>query len=143
MTDLPELGENRIIGGVVVKVTDDWIVAVLPQIFNDRIALMSHYEWRHGWTAGYCYDKGAAAGLAAEVWDPETQRHPAGFKKCAGDGRPGFAIKCSYCDSRPTWETREEAEAAAVWHVYERHPELWLQEVGDRLPKDFRPTGTL
>lgn len=86
--DLPEVGiPNVDIGGVVVKITESWIVAVVPMIYNDRVVLMRHHEWRTGWSAGWCYDKGGAAGLAAAVWDPETQWEPVGYKKLAGDAR--------------------------------------------------------
>lgn len=71
----------------VVKVTDDWIVSVTPMIFNDRICLTDRNEWPNTYTAGFCYDKGGAAILAALAWDPDTEPYPDGFKKIARDSR--------------------------------------------------------
>lgn len=53
-------------------------------------------------------------------------------------GAPANMV-CFYCPARETWPTREEAQAAAVWHVYDLHPETWLQVIGDRPPVDLRP----
>lgn len=83
----PTVGFDGDVGGVIVNVTEHWVVAVVPMIFNDRITLSTREEWRIGWTAGYCYDKGGAAALAALAWDPETEEHPVGWKKIAGDAR--------------------------------------------------------
>ena len=85
--DVPALGFNVEIGGHVVKVTDTWVVAVVPMIFNDRVILCRVDEWRTGITAGFCYDKGAAAAIAAQMWDPHVDADPLGFKKRAFDAR--------------------------------------------------------
>lgn len=85
---LPEPGWSEEIQAIVVKVTENWVIAVVPMIYNDRVTLSAHDGWEHGYTAGFCYDKGGAALLAAAVWDPETERNPAGFKKIACDARP-------------------------------------------------------
>jgi hypothetical protein len=82
-----ELGWNDEVQTLVVKVTENWIVSVTPMIFNDRVCLASHRDWPWGYTAGWCYDKGAAAGLAAQAWDPEKEWEPVGWKKLACDGR--------------------------------------------------------
>ena len=50
---------------VVVKKSDNWIVSVTPMIFNDRVLLTTEMDYPYGWTAGWCYDKGGAAILAA------------------------------------------------------------------------------
>lgn len=84
----PEIGWGVEVQTHVVKVTENWIVSVTPMIYNDRICLTSHAEWPDGYTAGFCYDKGGSAALAARVWDPETQREPVGYKKIACDARP-------------------------------------------------------
>lgn len=73
---------------MVVKKTEDWIVSVTPMLFNDRICLTSHSDYPYGYTAGWCYDKGPGVVLAAAIWDPETDREPAGYKKLACDSRP-------------------------------------------------------
>lgn len=84
---LPELGYNAETVMVVVQVTEHWVVGVVPQAYNDRVLLCSHEEWRTSWTAGFCYDRGPAAMLAAAAWDPEREWFPVGFKKVAGDAR--------------------------------------------------------
>lgn len=77
-------------GAVPIKVTEQWVVAVSPMIFNDRITLTARDEWdaNRGYTAGWCYDKGPAAAIAGLMWDPDTEREPAGYKKRACDARP-------------------------------------------------------
>lgn len=82
----PGVWDERI-GAWVVKRTENWIVAVAPMIFNDRILLTHVDEYPRTWTAAWCYDKGGAAFIAAHVFDPDTSNEPAGFKKLAGDTR--------------------------------------------------------
>jgi hypothetical protein len=77
---------DKALGGVVVKETDKWLVSVTPMIFNDRVL----FHWREHLPhhdAGWCYDKGGAAILAALAWDPEVDDKPVGYKKEAWDGR--------------------------------------------------------
>lgn len=85
----PDEGWNAEIMGHVVKVTPRWVVAVVPMIYNDRVVLCRRErdEWRTGYVAGWCYDKGGAAGLAALAWDPERDAEPAGYRKKAVDSR--------------------------------------------------------
>lgn len=83
----PEPRWDDKIQSLVVSETESWIVSVTPMIFNDRVLLTSKDEYPHTWTAGWCYDKGGAALLAAQAWDPETENEPVGFKKLAGDTR--------------------------------------------------------
>lgn len=64
-----------------------WLVSVTPMMFNDRVLLTSRTGYPRQWTAGFCYDKGPAAGLAAMAWNPETQPRPVGYKKVAADSR--------------------------------------------------------
>ncbi len=75
------------IQGMVVHKTRNWIVSVHPMIFNDRIILTSHDEYPHSYTAGFCYDKGGAAMLAALIWNPERDFEPLSYKKVACDSR--------------------------------------------------------
>lgn len=82
-----ELGWDDTARTNVVKVVGEWIVSVTPMIFNDRVLLTHVDEWPFCWTAGWCYDKGGAAHLAAVAWDVETEREPKGYKKLAGDQR--------------------------------------------------------
>lgn len=69
----------------LVKRDGPWLVHVAPLIFNDRVLLTHVDEYPHTWTAGYCYDKGPAAALAAAVWEPTRQARPAGYKKIAAE----------------------------------------------------------
>jgi hypothetical protein len=85
--DVPEEGWNGELRSQVVKITPNWVVMVTPMIFNDRICLATRSDWRTGYVAGFCYDKGGAAGLAALAWDPENEAYPLGFKKIACDAR--------------------------------------------------------
>ena len=84
---VPEPGWSDEIQVLVVKVTEHWVVGVTPMIYNDRIVLMPRDHWDTTVIAGWCYDKGGAAPLAAMVWDPETDLRPVGFKKESHDGR--------------------------------------------------------
>lgn len=72
----------------VIHQDGPWIVSVSPMLFNDRV-LLTHEDQRHlgTYTSGYCYDKGAAAALAAAAWFPTRQLQPVGFKKIAAEGR--------------------------------------------------------
>lgn len=94
----------------VVKHTAHWVVLVSPMLFNNRVLLSDPEEWVFGWTAGFCYDKGPAAMLAAIAWDPETDRWPAGFKKVAADART------------PDRELLGHTQAACTWCYAARHP---------------------
>ena len=35
------------------------------------------------------------------------------------------AFTCQFCSDRQEWDTREAADAAAVWHLFEVHPLRW------------------
>lgn len=50
--------------------------------------------------------------------------------RCYEDG-------CTYVEY---WPSRQQAQAAAVWHVYDHHPDQWKAVIGDRAPQDLRPT---
>lgn len=75
------------IQSLVIKESNDWIISVTPMIYNDRLLFSTRRDYPISWTAGWCYDKGGAAVLAATVWDPDTEREPVGYKKVAGDSR--------------------------------------------------------
>jgi hypothetical protein len=72
----------------LVKRQGDWLISVTPMIFNDRIVLTHAVDYPLGYSAGFCYDKGVGAFIAATLWDLETEHQPAGFKKVACDSRP-------------------------------------------------------
>lgn len=78
---------NSTVCAWVIKRTEHWVVMVTPMLFNDRVLISTHEEMDYFWTAGWCYDKGAAAVLAANAFDPETETDPVGFKKLAADNR--------------------------------------------------------
>lgn len=61
----------------------DVALVVVPMIFNDRLCVMRRAEYGTGYTAGFCYDKGAGAALAGMVWSASwaTEQLPQGFKK--------------------------------------------------------------
>lgn len=50
-----------------------------------------------------------------------------------------MARACAFCG----WHTREPDQAVtgflATWHVYEKHPEIRRQVMGDRPPRDPDP----
>lgn len=71
----------------IVKETENWVVCMVPMIFNERITVASKDEHPFEYSAGFCYDKGQQAILRAALWDPETERYPTGFKKIACDAR--------------------------------------------------------
>ena len=50
------------------------------------------------------------------------------------------AFTCQFCSERQEWDTREAADAAAVWHLFEVHPLRWRATAGDRCPTDLPPT---
>lgn len=75
------------IEAMVVRRSAEWIVSVAPMIFNNRILLSHVDDYPRLWTAGWCYDKGPVAALAAIAWNPDTDREPAGYKKLAADSR--------------------------------------------------------
>lgn len=75
------------IQSTVVYISKEWIVSVTPMIFNDRIVLTSLQEYPRSYTAGWCYQKGGAAMLAALMWDPGEEFEPKGFIKVACDSR--------------------------------------------------------
>lgn len=98
---LPEPGWSDVIKAQVVKVTDHWVVGLMHTIYNDRIFLSSHDEWRNSITAAWCYDRVEAPDpllatvetlIVATNWDPEVDREPPGYKKCAFDARKGSLL---------------------------------------------------
>jgi len=47
---------------------------------------------------------------------------------------------CQFCSERQEWDTREAADPAAAWHLFEIHPLRWRATAGDRCSTDLRPT---
>lgn len=52
---------------------------------------------------------------------------------------PKFVISCNHCQVDEAWTTEDAARAAAVWHVYLHHREIWNLVMGDRPPKANTP----
>jgi hypothetical protein len=50
-----------------------------------------------------------------------------------------YEATCSLCSWREEYLVREQAEHAAVWHVFEQHRENWNDVIGGRFPRDPRP----
>lgn len=68
-----------------VKTTSNWHVEIIPMMFNYRVVL-TPVDNLHSWDHGWCYfGKSAlvmaAAVLAAQAFDPETESAPAGYDK--------------------------------------------------------------
>lgn len=61
----------------------DWMVSVAPMLFNDRVLLTHRNGYPIFVSAGYCYDKGGSAALAALAWNPLQDDRPVGYKKVA------------------------------------------------------------
>lgn len=47
--------------------------------------------------------------------------------------------KCTRCLWRESWTTKLAAMAAAVWHVFEEHPEDWRRVIGKQPPSCLEP----
>ncbi len=86
LLDEPEIDEY---GTVTLGSWANYLVQIMPMIFNDRIVLTpaaTPMFIDYGW----CYDKGGAAYLAAAIWDPAIEGEPKGYKKrVAGIRQPG------------------------------------------------------
>src|SRR5690349_781846 len=67
----------------MVKWNEHWVVMILPMLYNDRVVIGFRDDrmFTRGYEAGWCYDKGPAAMLAAMAWEPDTKHTPVGFKK--------------------------------------------------------------
>jgi hypothetical protein len=53
----------------------------------------------------------------------------------------GFTVfTCQYCAQHQQWDTREAADSAAVWHLFDAHPLRWLAVAGAGYPVDPAPS---
>lgn len=50
-----------------------------------------------------------------------------------------FSYRCTDCGADEAWTTEAAMEAAAVWHIFMRHRDIWTKCLGDRLPPLRRP----
>ena len=50
----------------------------------------------------------------------------------------GFA--CQYCSEHQEWDTRQAADSAAVWHLFDAHPLRWLALAGGGYPVGPAPS---
>lgn len=46
---------------------------------------------------------------------------------------------CTVCSRSECWSSRHAAGCAMTWHVYEMHPQVWKNVIGDQPPRDPRP----
>ena len=74
--------------GVRIKTVGDFHIDVIPMIFNDRIVTVPVDATDGHYTRYWCYQKGAAAILAAEAWDGSEDTEPVGWKKAHGERYP-------------------------------------------------------
>lgn len=131
----------------VINETEDWVICVVPQIFNDRICIADKTEYGRTWTAGWCYERapgGAIAGSFASVWDPTQDWRPLGFKKIAFDMRDDSHLDldqwqyvCQWCQSEvgiKRFDAHDEhdqticAQCGAL-----RTNGAWFEGLGERL----------
>lgn len=50
-----------------------------------------------------------------------------------------LGFTCQYCGETQEWDSREAAEAAALWHLFEEHPLRWLAVADQAAPADPPP----
>lgn len=72
---------------VVKVIGDTWMVSVAPQLFYDHLFLTHVSQWPREWVAGWAYEQGTAARVAAEAWDPSVDAEPAGYLRVIADAR--------------------------------------------------------
>lgn len=79
-------------GGTIVAgyPAEDIRIDITPMLFNDRIVVTLKKDYPYGTVAGFCYDKGAAASLAAMHWIDHWEEldEPLGHKKVAFNDLP-------------------------------------------------------
>ena len=51
-----------------------------------------------------------------------------------------FTFSCQFCGETQKWDSREAADSAALWHLFQEHPLRWVAVAGDRYPTDPPPT---
>lgn len=64
----------------------------------------------------------------------------AGFAHISADGVRAQCqiLGCGWTSAK--YSLMVQAQRAAVWHVYDEHPDWWQRVVGDRKPRDERPS---
>lgn len=71
----------------VVRDHPDFLVSVVPMLFNHRVVLTLRQDYPLTYVAGWCYSERWPAFAAAIEWNPEVERRPSGFVKEAVDLR--------------------------------------------------------
>lgn len=72
-----------------------YFIQIMPKIFNDRL-VMTPFTCSRVYDYGWCFPKGAAAGLAALAWNPQAHGEPVGYikrvsgKRMAGQKALGY-----------------------------------------------------
>jgi len=49
-------------------------------------------------------------------------------------------FSCQYCGETQKLDSREAADSAALWHLFQEHPLRWVAVAGDRYPTGPPPT---
>lgn len=44
------------------------------------------------------------------------------------------SFTCQFCNEHQEWDTRQAADSAAVWHLFEAHPMRWATIAGPTIP---------
>ena len=47
-----------------------------------------------------------------------------------------LGFTCQFCGETQEWDSREAADAAALWHLFDEHPVRWLAIAGQALEAD-------
>lgn len=47
-----------------------------------------------------------------------------------------YGASCNLCRWNEAWTTQDAAQAAAVWHIHDEHPAVWLERMGSDRPPD-------
>lgn len=70
----------------------DFRIDVAPMIFNDRLLVNHRSDYPYFVVAGFCYDKGGLAAIAAMAWLANWEEFdvPPGFKKIAVNDLPAY-----------------------------------------------------
>lgn len=70
-------------GTITIGHWQDYAIQIMPMLFNHRLVMTPDSE-PDTYDFGWCYPDYVSAGLAASVWNPETQAEPVGYIKAIG-----------------------------------------------------------
>lgn len=46
-----------------------------------------------------------------------------------------FAYRCRVCGLTEAWTTLAASQASAVWHMFEKHTDVWMAVMGPSRPR--------